>query len=73
MFNNDNKERRRERLGTSWSSRKYRKFRMKLSMVGLNWTIYEGPNREINYAGLGEPFNFLAPTVLQQAPAQLFG
>lgn len=46
---------------------------MKLSMVGLNWTIYEGANREINYAGLGEPFNFLAPTVLQQAPAQLFG
>lgn len=46
---------------------------MKLSMVGLNWTIYEGANREINYARLGEPFNFLAPTVLQQEPAQLFG
>lgn len=34
---------------------------MKFSMVGLNWTIYEGANRKINYAGLGEPFNFLAP------------
>lgn len=46
---------------------------MKLSILGLNWTIYEGANREINYAGLVERFNFLAPTVLQQAPAQLFG
>lgn len=46
---------------------------MKFSTVGLNWTVYERANREINYAGLGEQFNFLAPTVLQQASAQIFG
>lgn len=32
-----------------------------------------GANREINYAGLGEPFNFRAPTVLVAGFAQLFG